>query len=80
MKFEEYLEFLLDTRIKVISNKIPKRDIREPVSILLKELDGFIKTPSEKLQKQDWFNIGWILAVYFGKKVFKMVYGNKIKG
>lgn len=82
MSYENYLSFLLDIRTEFMKYKTTRPPqcryfTGDQVGSFIETITHYLDTPSKELGQRGWFDIGWILAQFFGEKAIKMVYGNK---
>lgn len=85
MNYEEYLNFLLDIKIAVQKEEkkdiiyVTKHQLTDPVGRLIIELQEYLNTPLKQLIPKDWYNVGYILAQYFGKEGVQMIYNKNYR-
>ena len=73
MKFEEYLNFLLDVGIKYqIYRRIPPvffaNCLGGSSKAIIKDLDLLLNKPVEKFTKKDWMGTWWVTTIAKGRK------------
>ena len=74
LKFEEYLNFLLDIGIKHnIYRRVPPlifaSAIGGDMSKIIKDLDRLLEKPLKKFTKEDWMGTWWVIMLTKGGKL-----------